>query len=120
MQTRLTIDQLEKMKTHELADMLANVVLLLRRMPDVECKQFLRQVPDNQRVEQPAFEHVAVIRSPLTREELAKKKVADLQALAKELNVFIPASAKKKDDLISRILAKSADGHSEQRAIQDM
>ena len=120
MQTRLTIDQLEKMKTHELADMLANVVLLLRRMPDVECKHLVQQVPDNQRVEQPAFEQVAVIRLPLTREELAKKTAAELKVLAKELNVFIPASAKKKDDLISRILAKSVDGHSEQRAIQDI
>ena len=120
MQTRLTIDQLEKMKTHELADMLANVVLLLRRMPDVECKHFLQQVPGNQHGEQPPLEHVSAPASSLTREELKKMKVDELKAHAKELNVFVPASVKKKDDLISRILAKSADGRSEQRALLDM
>jgi hypothetical protein len=145
MPTRLTIDQLEKMKTHELADMLANVVLLLKRMPDVECKQLVQpippdqvveqptaskpktragkasqQVPGNQGIEQPTFEPVVVTRSPFTREELAKKKLPELKVLAKELKVLVPASVKKKDDLIARILAKPLDGHSEQRAIQDI
>lgn len=40
MDTCITIDQLERMKTHEVADLLSNVVLLLRRMPNVECRQF--------------------------------------------------------------------------------
>ncbi len=119
MGTRLTIDQLEKMKTHELADMLANVVLLLRRMPDVECKQLAQQVPSNQDVEQPTLEQVSVLASSFTREELAGKKVPELKALAKGLNVLFPSSIKK-DDLIARILARSADGRSEQRAIQDI
>jgi len=120
MSTRLTIDQLEKMKTHELADMLANVVLLLRRMPDVECKQLVQPIPPDRSVEQPTFEPVVVTRAPFTREELAKKNLAELKALAKELKVLVPASVKKKDDLIARILAKPVDGHSEQRAIQDI
>src|SRR6266568_1771374 len=67
MGTRLTIDQLEKMKTHELADMLASVVLLLRRLPDVECKQLVRHVPDIQVVEPPAVKQVATTRSSFTR-----------------------------------------------------
>src|SRR5947209_10305880 len=99
MGTRMTIDQLEKMKTHELADMLANVVLVLRRMPDVECKQLVQQVPSSQDVEQPATKQVVLPTASLTREELAKKKLADLKALAKDLHVLFPAAIKK-DDLI--------------------
>lgn len=120
MGTRLTIDQLEKMKTHELADMLANVVLLLRRMPDVECKQLLQPVPGNQNGEQPSLEHVSAPASSFTHEELEEKNVPELKALAKELNVFIPPSVRKKGDVISRILARSADGRSKQRALLDM
>lgn len=119
MSTRMTIDQLEQMRTHELADLLANVVLLLRRMPDVEWKQLTQQVPSNESLATPNVQQVATATASLTREELAKKKVADLKTLAKELNVFF-SSPIKKDDLIAKILAKSADGRSEQRAIQDM
>jgi hypothetical protein len=118
MGTRLTIDQLEKMKTHELADMLASVVLLLRRMPDVECKQLVRHVPDIQVVEPPPFEPVATMRSSFTRAELEKMKVAELKALADKLNVLY-AAKDAKPKLIEKILAKPLDGHSEQRAIQD-
>jgi hypothetical protein len=88
-------------------------------MPDVECRQ-LQQVPDSPRVVQPSSEPAVVTRAPFTREELAKKNVAQLKALAKELKVLVPASVKKKDDLIAKILAKPLDGHSEQRAIQDI
>jgi len=119
MGTRLTIDQLEKMKTHELADVLANVVLLLRRMPDVECKQLVRPVPDIPVREQPAPEPVATTRSSFTRAELEKMKVPDLKKLAGELNVLY-AAKDPKAKLIEKILAKPLDGHSEQRAIQDM
>src|SRR2546421_12870100 len=98
MATRLTIDQLEKMKTHELADMLANIVLLLRRMPDVECKQLVQQVPSNQDVEpyvkQPEAGQVAMPSASFTREELTNKKVPELKTLAKELNVLFAASIK--------------------------
>ena len=119
MGTRLTIDQLEKMKTHELADMLANVVLLLRRMPDVECKQLLQPVPGNQNGEQPPLEHVSAPISSFTHEELEGKNVPELKTLAKKLNVLYSATTKK-HELITRILAKSADGRSEQRALLDM
>jgi hypothetical protein len=119
MATRLTIDQLEKMKTHELADMLANVALLLRRMPDVECKQLVQQIPSMQNIDQPTFEPLPMSASSFTREELAKKKVAELKALASKLNVLFPSSIKK-DGLIEKILARPVDGRSEQRAIQDI
>ena len=119
MGTRMTIDQLEKMKTHELADLLANVVLLLRRMPDVECKQLVQQVPSNEDIAAPKSGHASISRSSFTREELAKRKVPELKTLAKELNVLFSTSIKK-DDLISKILARSADGRSEQWAIQDI
>ncbi len=119
MGTRLTIDQLEKMKTHELADMLANVVLLLRRMPDIECKQLIQQVPGNQHVKDPGSEHVSALATSYSQEELEKKKKDELKALAKKLNV-LGFSTKNKDDLIVGILAKSADGRSEQRVMLDM
>ncbi len=119
MKTHMTIDQLEQMKTHELADMLANVVLLLRRMPDVECKQLLQQIPGEVEVEQSTIEHVPMPKLSFTRAELDKKKVEELRALAKELHVFLPSKAKK-NDLIEKILARPADGHSEQRAIRDL
>lgn len=119
MSTRLTIDQLERMKTHELADLLANVVLLLRRLPDIECKHLIEQASSNGKVELPTIEQVAMPAVPLAREELTKKKVSELKALAKELHVVFSATIKK-DDLIAKMLARSADGHSEQRAIQDL
>jgi Rho termination factor-like protein len=119
MKTHMTIDQLEQMKTHELADMLANVVLLLRRMPDIECKQLVQQLPSDVEVEQPTLIQVAEPSPSFTREELTNKKVPELKALAKELKVLLPNGIKK-DDLIKRILARSADGRSEQRAIQDL
>jgi len=119
MGTRLTIDQLEKLKTHELADLLANVVLLLRRMPDVECKQLIQQVPGNQHVKDPGSEHISSPVSSYTQEELEEKKKDELKALAKKLNVR-GFSTKNKDDLIVGILARSANGRSEQRAMLDM
>jgi len=119
MGTRLTIDQLEKLKTHELADMLANVVLLLRRMPDVECKELIQPVPGNQHVNNLRSEHVSAPASFYTQEELGEMKKDDLKTLAKKLNVR-GFSTKNKDDLIDGILARSADGRSEQRAMLDM
>jgi hypothetical protein len=119
MGTHLTINQLEKMKTHELADMLANVVLLLRRMPDVECKQLLQPVPDNHNGDSSPVVHISAPLAPYSRDELKKMKVDDLKILAKELNVFFTARPKK-DELIDGILAKAANGRSEQRALLDM
>ncbi|TMD54181.1 MAG: hypothetical protein E6I93_07270 [Chloroflexi bacterium] len=119
MGTRLTIAQLEQMKTHELAELLANVVLLLRRLPDIEYKQLVGQISSRQEIAQSKTEQAAMPTTFLSREELARRKVPELKALAKELNVLFSVSLKK-EDLINKILARSADGRSEQRAIQDM
>ena len=54
-----------------------------------------------------------------TQEELGEMKKDDLKTLAKKLNVR-GFSTKNKDDLIDGILARSADGRSEQRAMLDM
>jgi Rho termination factor, N-terminal domain len=114
----MTIDQLKKLKTYELADMLTNVVLLLKSMPDIECGQLLESVPDDVPVELIVVEPPPV--APLfTREELKKKTVAELKMLAKSLNVFF-SSAVKKDELIHKILTRPSDGKSEQRAIRDL
>lgn len=118
MGTRMKIDQLEQMKTHELADLLASVVLLLRRMPNVACKELFEQVPDHNGLEQPEIVHALLPSPSFTREELGKKKVDELKKLAKELHVR--SSSTRKDDLINKILARRPDGHSEQRAIQDL
>ena len=119
MGTRLTIAQLEQMKTHELAELLANVVLLLRRLPDIEYKQLIGQISSQQEIEQSNTEQAEMPTTFLSREELARRKVPELKTLAKELNVLFSVSIKK-EDLINKILARSADGRSEQRAIQDM
>ena len=116
MGTRLTISQLEQMKTHELAELLANVVLLLRRLPDIEYKQLVGQISSRQEIAQSKTEQAAMPTTFLSREELARRKVPELKALAKELNVLFSVSLKK-EDLINKILARSADGRSEQRAI---
>ncbi len=127
METRMTLEQLEKMKTHEIADLLANVVLLLRRLPDVPCAQLSQQAPGDERRDEQVKQtapvrtsvHATVTLPSLTREELVKKKVAELKVLAKEHNVLF-SSTTKKDDLINKILARAANGHSEQRAMLDM
>lgn len=43
---RYDIKQLENMKTHDLADLLANFVLILRRLPDIPFSQLQDQVPE--------------------------------------------------------------------------
>lgn len=123
METRMTLEQLEKMKTHEIADLLTNVVLLLRRLPNVPCAQLIQQAPGgerrNEQAAQTAPVHSTAVLPSLTREELTKKKVAELKILAKELNVLF-SSTTKKDDLVNKILVRAANGHSEQRAMLDM
>src|SRR5438105_15881451 len=122
MSTRITIDQLEKMKTHELADLLANVVLLLRRMPDVECRDLVQQFPTiNFSIEREAAQPATVSGTPvsLTPDELKKKNVTELKKIANDLH--IPAVSKlKKDELVSKILARNVSGRSEQFAIRDL
>lgn len=120
MSTRLTVDQLEQMKTHELADLLANVVLLLRRMPDVACSQLVQQLPSYDAVQAlPEQSQAPRPMHVMSREDLQKKTVADLRKIANEL--YLPLSARmKKDELVSKILARSTDQHSEQFAIHSM
>ncbi len=120
MSTRITVDQLEQMKTHELADLLSNVVLLLRRMPNVECSQLVRQDTDDaslfqaQPQQRPLSDNVT-----LTQAELKKKKVEDLKKIADDLH--LPVTSKiKKDELIAKILSRAANGHSEQFTIQNL
>ncbi len=119
MGSRITIDQLEKMTTHELADLLANIVLLLRRMPDAICQNLIQQVPKGEDRERPKTEIVAMAVSSLTKEELFKRKLPELKVLAKTLNVLY-TSKMNKEDIIQKILAKPLNGLSEQRAIQDL
>ncbi len=126
MSTRLTVDQLEQMKTHELADLLANVVLLLRRMPDIACGQLVQQMPSIAAIQAlPEQMHTSTPMSAMpampamSREDLQKKTVADLKKIANELH--LPISSKmKKEELVSKILARSSDKRSEQFAIHEM
>ena len=131
MSLRMSVDQLEQMKTHELADLLANIVLVLRRMPDVPCTQLQQNLvepegpPSHIEKKSTGKKNNTVIEAQVeqatslpvfTEAELKKKKVADLQTIVATLH--IPTSSKKKDDLISKILAKQGQEHSEQFAIQ--
>jgi hypothetical protein len=115
MSTRLTVEQLESMKTHELADLLANVVLLLRRMPNVECRQLAAQFAETeqQSEQQPAR------RSTLTLAELKSYKLEELKKLARDME--IPFTSKvRKDELINKIHTWQSRTHSEQYAIQNI
>jgi hypothetical protein len=118
MNTRFTVEQLEQMKTHELADLLANVVLVLRRMPNVECKQ-LGQMPET--VQLPTLSITSPTATPAshstTMEDLQNKTVPQLKKIATELHVSYTGRIKK-DELIAKILSRQANGHSEQYAIQ--
>ncbi len=130
MSLRITVDQLEQMKTHELADLLANIVLVLRRMPDVPCTQLQQSLVEpetlqpekrkkQERVTNVVVEAEQSTSLPIfTEDELRRKKVADLQKIVVALH--IPTSSKKKDDLISKILTRQGQEHSEQFAIQHM
>jgi len=127
MNTRLTIEQLEHMKTHELADLLANVVLLLRRMPDVECGQLTQildifHLPESSVASsptQPQISEEAPAENTITAADLRKKTVPELKKIATELHVSYTGKTKK-DELINKILARQAHGHSEQYAIQHL
>ncbi len=119
MKTRITVEQLEQMKTHELADLLGNVALLLRRMPDVECSQLVRQDPGDEVFLRAELSQRSRSTSPFTQIELQKKKLEELKKIADDLFISYPGRIKKYD-LISKILARSVHSHSEQFAIQDL
>lgn len=119
MSTRITVEQLEQMKTHDLAELLANVVLVLRRMPDVECRELMQPVAPKD-----SFVPVEEVQTPsptipFTQSELKKRKVEELRKIADDLHLTIPAKLKK-DEIINKILARSANRHSEQYAIQNV
>ena len=119
--TYLTIEQLEGMKTHELADLLGNIALLLRRMPDVACGELIQPIPSDDVFVALEVPQKASPKIPLTEAELKKRSttVAMLKKIADELFISYPGNVKK-DDLISKILARAATGRSEQFAIQDV
>jgi hypothetical protein len=119
MKTRITVEQLEQMRTHELAELLGNVALLLKRMPDVECGQLARQSGSDTILLQAESPQRPLLSSPFTEAGLRKTKLEALKKIADDL--LIPYSSRiKKDDLVSKILTHSASGRSEQLAIQDL
>jgi len=119
MKTHITVEQLAQMKTHELADLLGNVALLLRRMPDVECGQLARQNASDEVFIGVESLQQSRFTSSFTQVELQKKKLDELKKIADDLFISYPGRIKK-DDLISKILARSAHGYSEQFTIQDL
>lgn len=140
MSTRITVDQLEQMKTYELADLLANIVLVLRRMPDVPCKQLQQEPgettsvqqskPGKQNdatkrrktaaiVEEQPLQQASTSSTSFTEEELKKKTIADLKKMANNLHVIFSSKAKK-DELISKILSRQGHEHSEQYAMMNV
>lgn len=122
MTTRITVDQLERMKVHDVADLLANVVLLLKRMPNVECRELLQTLPDEIHLQQEYRPEQLSSTRVWNEQDLKDKKVADLKKIADELH--IPYTSRiKKDELAAKILARSAradSGRSEQYAIQEL
>ncbi len=119
MRTRITIEQLEQMRTHELADLLANISMLLRRVPDVVYSQLIPPIPSDQvyMPHEPVQRSLAT--SDFTEADLKKKSVAELKEMAKERFISHPGNIKK-DDLIAKIHARPANGHSEQFVIAEL
>ena len=145
MSTPITIDQLEHMKTHELADLLSNVVLLLRRMPNVECREFTRDLDLgeqssprerqgeqgsnflNNRSSQPSTNDLPrkepseqpPFQTTWTLADLEGKKVDELKQIAKDLSLRFPSNIRK-NDLLNKLRVRLSHSHSEQYAIQDI
>jgi len=155
MDTRITIDQLERMKTHEVADLLSNVVLLLRRMPNVECRQFTNDdtpitnsQPTEKVVEQPptptpptpvdrkgkkptklkkiaddlSIETVSEqvpAKTTWTVADLKGKTVSQLKDIAADLNLPL-RSGIRKDEMLTKLIARLSRSHSEQYEIQNI
>ncbi len=133
MSTRITVDQLEQMKTHELADLLSSFAIVLRRLPDVPCTELQPGIAEIEDVQPPQptkktttkskkttatveEQPVEVGSHPIyTEAELKDKKVTDLKKIVEALH--ISTSATKKADLIAKILAGQGREHSEQYAI---
>jgi hypothetical protein len=134
--TVLTAAQLASMTTHELADMLANVVLLLRRMPNVSCQELTTSatLQDEAVDTTPATSFATSLTESSSENstsglsegsvqerivELKRKTVKELQTLADDLGIPYPSKATK-DVLAKRIAERQARGHSEQYAIMNL
>jgi hypothetical protein len=112
------------MKTHELADLLANVVLVLRRLPDVECRELGNHLANT---EQDALAPKPIMQtqdqqSPklkFTLMDLESKKLPEVKQIAKDLHLTISSKSTKKD-LISKILVRQEQEYSDQFAIQHL
>ena len=119
--TYLTIEQLAGMKTHELADLVGFIALLLRRMPDVACGDLMQPIPSDDVFMAAKVPQKASPKIPLTEAELKKRSttVAMLKKIADEL-IISYSSKPTKGELIDKILARAATGRSEQFAIQDV
>jgi Rho termination factor, N-terminal domain len=124
MNTRFTVDQLERMKTHELADLLTNVVLVLRRLPDVECRELGSHLVQTEQEPAPTIlqtEPQTQSQQPtkFTPTELEAKKVQEIRQLAKDFHLTVTSKSTKKE-LIPRILARQEQAYSDQFAIQHL
>lgn len=125
MNKHLTVDQLEAMKVHELADLLGNIVLVLKRMPNVEFRQLTTQFASEESVTemensaQPPAPALTDTNLALKEAELGSKKVAELKAIASKMGLKLPAKTKK-DEYVAKILARLSKSHSEQYAIQNL
>ncbi len=120
MGTRITIEQLEQMTTHELADLLANVVMLLRRLPDVEWQALQPSYALEQTMPMiPAIQATQPLTSfsstrHFTEAELKLMKVDELKKIAEDLNIIFTKKIKK-DEIIAKLIAwQVGENHSEQ------
>ncbi len=116
--TRITIEQLEQMKTHELADLLGNVAMLLRRIPDVPCGELIQPISADDVFMREELSQQSSPTPHFTEAELKKKNKEELKKIAKDLFILYTGKTLK-EELISKILARVATGRSEQYAIQD-
>lgn len=141
-----TAEQLESMTTHELADMLSNIVMLLRRMPDVPCQELVTQALNiehdatNITSVAPERDITPISTAPTSEQENnvqngqgaslqeridalmndKKMTVQRLKSMADELGVPYPTKATKAE-LAKRVAERQMrGGHSEQYAIMNL
>ena len=144
-----TAEQLESMTTHELADMLSNIVMLLRRMPDVPCQELTAQVSNTEQNIDVSSETTSPTTStPTIPAEVSthhqeaseqngqgvsslqeridafmndkKMTIAKLRSMADELGIPYPTKPTKAD-LAKRVAERQMrGGHSEQYAIMNL
>jgi hypothetical protein len=89
---RLTISDLEQLKTHELADLLSNTVLVLRRLPDVPFVE-LRPTKEGHQIIEQALQIVNRLEADAEEygeHRLAQFSVHDAEVLRKALERVRP------------------------------